>query len=408
VPIKSLVFALLLVLLDYFFRGSRQQYHSVVTQSFNYFSRPHSGILKNPEDIESLKEGIWYGAELEHETDKWLYRLNPIQVKEILSALEVATERLAVLGSRDLEVSDEILGQLTKDDFPLPTLEYEIQKVWMKHIGLQPNSNETAAQVGFLVVRGLPIQQLSITQAETVFWCLGLYMGVPGAQNNNGDLLGHVKDIGGDPKRDRQFKTSAFIDWHCDAADIVGLMCIQKPLEGGESSLASTVTVYNELVKLGDWETIRTLYEPVLLDTRGSGGVNYVRIPPIRNFQGNLQTFYHKEYFQSAYRHLDAPVEMPYSHSKALSRYNAILGKSKLKISMSLELGDMQFVNNHRMVHSRTEYTDGDTEEAKRHLLRLWITSPATRSTEEVLLKGLSFCQVLFEFVAAKIRSRIY
>jgi hypothetical protein len=44
---------------------------------------------------------------------------------------------------------------------------------------------------------------------------------------------------------------------------------------------------------------------------------------------------------------------------------------------MKLERGDMQFVNNYVVLHSRTAYEDHPEEARKRHLLRLWLRTPA-------------------------------
>ncbi len=53
-----------------------------------------------------------------------------------------------------------------------------------------------------------------------------------GAQNDDGDLLGNVRSI---PEMDtkekrgtvRQYKTSEHIEFHCDNADVVGLLSIR-------------------------------------------------------------------------------------------------------------------------------------------------------------------------------------
>jgi hypothetical protein len=46
---------------------------------------------------------------------------------------------------------------------------------------------------------------------------------------------------------------------------------------------------------------------------------------------------------------------------------------------MVLEQGDMQFLNNHVMIHSRTQFEDHDEPARKRHLLRLWLSIPNGR-----------------------------
>jgi len=46
----------------------------------------------------------------------------------------------------------------------------------------------------------------------------------------------------------------------------------------------------------------------------------------------------------------------------------------KEPLTMQLEVGDMQFVHNHHVMHCRSEYRDSN--EHTRHLLRLWLTVP--------------------------------
>ena len=46
---------------------------------------------------------------------------------------------------------------------------------------------------------------------------------------------------------------------------------------------------------------------------------------------------------------------------------------------MEFERGDVQLLNNHVIVHSRTDFVDHDDVRLKRHLLRLWINLPNGR-----------------------------
>jgi hypothetical protein len=43
---------------------------------------------------------------------------------------------------------------------------------------------------------------------------------------------------------------------------------------------------------------------------------------------------------------------------------------------MLLEPGDLQLLNNYVCLHSRTEFEDFQEEDRKRHLLRLWLSTP--------------------------------
>ena len=49
---------------------------------------------------------------------------------------------------------------------------------------------------GFVLVRGLPVDELGEEGAAIAYVVLGLHLGVPVSQNADGDLLGHVRDDG--------------------------------------------------------------------------------------------------------------------------------------------------------------------------------------------------------------------
>ena len=51
---------------------------------------------------------------------------------------------------------------------------------------------------------------------------------------------------------------------------------------------------------------------------------------------------------------------------------------------MELELGDIQLVHNHTILHDRTAFEDYAEPDRKRHLLRLWIAPPNARALPEV------------------------
>lgn len=64
-------------------------------------------------------------------------------------------------------------------------------------------------------------------------------------------MLGHVKDLGKDATqidKVRIYSTSAKQYFHSDSSGgLVGLLCIHKALEGGESDIASSHLIWNEL-----------------------------------------------------------------------------------------------------------------------------------------------------------------
>jgi hypothetical protein len=252
-----------------------------------------------------------------------------------------------------------------REDFALPTLAPAIAG-WAR---------ELQHGRGFMLVRGLPVARWGDERSALVYWSLGQHLGEPGAQNPQGDLLGHVVDTGEDAANPfvRRYRTAGDIAFHCDLADAVGLLCLRGARRGGASRIVSSVSVYNELLRRRP-DLIARLYEPFCLDTRdeqGEGRLPYVPVVPCRYAGGVLRSFYHSDYFRSAVRHAEVP---PFTADEQtlLDLYEEIADSPQLYLDMQFEPGDIQLISNHVTLHARTAYDDDPG--ARRHLLRLWLS----------------------------------
>ena len=197
-------------------------YKTLTAQTIHYFARPQSRVLREPLD----NAAAWKASDV-LKRDDW---------REVLSDADVAEIELAVAHAKQ---TGKPMGELTKRDFPLPTLGRKIDR-WRQ---------EVRSGRGFQVLRGAPVTRWSEADAELFFWCFGQHLGLPGAQNPQADLLGHVRDTGESPDEVRHYRTRVNINFHCDAADVVGLLCLRQAKRGGLSRIASSVAVYNELLR---------------------------------------------------------------------------------------------------------------------------------------------------------------
>lgn len=329
---------------------AEEGYRSFGSQALHYFDRAHEGIPSGP--IES--RAAWVGRELPP-LSEFAYHLSDADVLEIEAAMVVA------------KASSKARRDLLAEDFPLPNLSKRIAG-WHK---------ELANGLGVQVVRGVPVANWSEDEAELFFWCFGLHLGRPGGQNPEEHLLGHVTDTNASKKDPmvRLYQTAANIEYHCDAADVVGLLCLKKAKAGGHSRIVSSVTVFNELMARRP-DLVSRLFEPFMLDSRNEtkeGGSGSMPIPPCRYADGKLRTFYHSDYFRSAQRHDDV-AKFTKDEQELLDLYEQIAAEPGIYLDMDLEPGDIQLLSNHTNLHARTEYEDYDDPAERRHLLRLWLS----------------------------------
>jgi hypothetical protein len=302
----------------------------------------------------------WRGQEMAANPDRWLIHLSAGEIAE----LEQAAQSF-------LAITDEI-GEISKDKFPLPRFGPHLAKL-----------RETLLTgLGFEVIRGLPVENYSQQMAATIFCGVGAHLGSARSQNAAGHILGHVRDIGADATNPntRIYQTSERQTFHTDSSDVVGLLCIREAMEGGESLLVSTTTIYNEMLRKRP-DLAALMFDPIATDRRGEvpeGEKPYLEIPVLSWHAGFLTGFYQRQYIDSAQRFPDAPRLTP-DRVEALDLFDTLANDPLLHFGMQLQPGDMQFVYNHALLHDRTGFRDWPDARQKRHLLRLWLCMAGDR-----------------------------
>ena len=319
-------------------------------QALHYFRREHESIPQHA----VAGPAAWRGEDLA-DPERWLARLDADELAELDDVRRALRARGASL---------ETLG---REDFAFPRLAPRIAE-WR---------HELREGRGFVVVRGLPVEGWDEEDAARIYWGLGLHLGRPGAQNPQGEHLGHVIDTGEDADQPfvRRYRTAGDIAYHCDLADVVGLLCLRTGRRGGASRIVSSVSVFNEL-RTHHPELVARLFDPFLLDSRDEQGGErppYIPVPACRHARGVLRTFYHSDYFRSVTRHPEVP---PFSdlEQQLFDRYEAIAESPALRLDMQFEPGDIQLLSNHFVLHARTAYEDDPEPARRRHLLRLWLS----------------------------------
>ena len=324
------------------------QHRSFGAQALHYFHRPHDAIASSP----VAGPAAWRGPDLA-KRDDWIVTLTEMDIAEI--------ERAATA------CADRPLASIGRASFELPALAPRVRE-WARELG---------DGRGVLLVRGLPVERWGEQLSSIAFWGLGHHLGVPGGQNPQEELLGHVKDYGEDAANPfvRKYRTASHIAYHCDLADVVGLLCLQPAKSGGASRIVSSVAVYDELLRRRP-DLVNRLYEPFLLDTRDEareGRMPWVPVQPCCYADGRLRTFYHSDYFRSVVRHEAAPRFTP-GERELMDLYEEIAASPEFYLDMNFEAGDVQLISNHTVLHSRTEYEDWPEPSRRRHLLRLWLS----------------------------------
>lgn len=311
----------------------------------------------------------WTGADLVSRTD-WIHVLSPAEVADI--------DRVVALVRR-LEAP---LEKLTREDVAFDALAPAVA-AWREDL---------AHGRGFLLVRGLPVERMSVEDAVAAYWALGLHLGNPVPQNLSSEVLTHVRDTGADPSAPstRLYKTRAEQDFHTDGADVIGLLCLRGSKRGGESRIVSSISVVNQIGK--KWpELVPVLFRDFYwhyFEPEMASPVHFTR--PICREQGSrLNTFFIPWYIRRAQELADVP-RMTDEQNAALEALEATANDPALYLDMEFRPGDIQFLKNSVILHKRTEYEDWDEPDRKRHLVRLWLAAPDFDDGDAQLRQGIS------------------
>ena len=319
----------------------------------------------------------WTGDEMRQQSG-WIVKLEPGHVAELTAALK-AIDRPGV------ELTD--IGQ---DDFPLPTLGPVLEGM----------VDELMEGRGFSLLRGVPVESLTEHQVELMTWGLGLHVGIPLQQGLGAKLLVHVRDQGVDPKSPlaRGYQHRAFLDYHTDTPDVVALLCIRPAMEGGVSTIVSSVAVHNEIVRTRP-DLAANMYEPWWHDRRrGDGPDSFFQCPiyAVNEAGTKLFAYYGPDYVRSAPRGAHVP-DLSSQQIEAMELLERLNNEPRFVLDMHFQPGDVQFLNNYVVMHGRTEYVDFPDPALKRDLIRLWLTIdrdldlPASISERGLMSRSATF-----------------
>jgi hypothetical protein len=307
--------------------------------------------------------GVWKGADFSSPSDYCYYL-----AAETLAELDRAIRRIRTSGRS--------VFSLTAHDFPLPSFENDAEAL----------REELRFGSGFVLVKGLPLERYSEDEARMIYWGLGAYLGSPVPQKVTGGLLYSVRDEGYNLERDfgaagvRTSKTTAGFHFHTDSPsmlagytpDIVCLLALQTAKSGGESAIVSANTAHNILLAERPGYLDR-LYAPYHVDRRAElpPGEPPTLPAPVFAHDGSLSVRYLRLYITKGHEVADSPLTP--ADTEPLDYFDEVLRRPHLAVRFGMEPGDMQFVNNVFILHSRTEYQDHPEPERKRHYVRLWL-----------------------------------
>lgn len=307
--------------------------------------------------------GAWRRADFAT-PEAWTHRLSPAALSELDSAL------------RHIREASQTISALTLTDFPAPS--FASAASGLRH--------ELESGRGFVVIRGLPIHSYSDAEAAIIYWGIATHLAKPIPQNAKDEYLFSVRDEGYNFQRDygatgvRISRTASAIDFHTDSSaayagytpDIVSLLALQTAKAGGMTAIVSAQTLHN-ILREERPDCLQRLYAPYYFDRRAElrPGESPTLFAPVFTYGDALAMRYFRFNLMKGHETASAPLTP--ADIEAIDVLESVSRREELAVSFPMERGDMQFVNNRFVLHSRTAFEDYSEPERRRNLLRLWM-----------------------------------
>ena len=308
----------------------------------------------------------WRKADFENDPS-YVWQLSDDEVEDIDRALQQAREK------------GRSVADMRESDFNLP------------HLGpaLKTIQDELENGRGFSVIRGVPVDKYTLDELDPIYFAMVYHLGTPITQDTKGTLIEQVTDRGGSYQSIavRGYTTRAELTPHCDSGDVVGLLCVRPALSGGLSQISSSMSIYNELLA-NHPEYLEPLYRGFHYNIRGNGpagqweDVTRHRVPVYSYRDGILSCRFNHKAIKTAEQLPGVPPLTELEHA-AIDKVAELAVRPDMRVDIAMQAGDIQFLNNHWVLHTRTAYEDHPDPDRKRLLLRSWINVPIGRALDD-------------------------
>jgi len=286
---------------------------------------------------------------------------------------------------------DEVVETLRHNPLPTPLLTPDEFELSACRAMMARAKDVLENGVGFVIVDRLPMDDYSVDEARAVYWLLAQMVSRPVAQSWDGKMIYDVRDMGRPPGNGvRPDITNAEQNFHTDNSyniyppDYVALLCLRPAREGGVSSIVSFYTVYNEMLARHP-DLVPRLYQPYLFDRQREHAPDDPKVLSHPLFQerrgekrnGEIVCRLSHRHVVNGYRM--AGVDFDPLGERALHTLEETMMEPRLAREFFFEAGQIQIVDNTRLGHRRTAFTDYEEEDRKRHLVRLWLRHEGRR-----------------------------
>jgi hypothetical protein len=231
---------------------------------------------------------------------------------------------------------------------------------------------------GFTLLSGFPTERYDYADTALAYTGLMAHFGNIAIQNRIGEHVVDVSDKGrGLGPQARGHYGNKELPFHADGGNAVSLLCLKTAPSGGRSLIVSGPAIYNAVLAEAPQHlpVLERGFHHHRRDERDANDPTYTpwRTPVFASYDDNFHIIYVRPSIDYC---REEGVTFTGEEIAALDFVDSVIARPEAQVSMALEPGDLQILNNFMVLHSRTAFEDG--QDQQRHLIRLWLDNPAS------------------------------
>ncbi len=322
-----------------------------------YFNHTHLETRMTPYTELVTDASAWKPEDLERD-QSWKFELNDTHRNELAEALKQVNDR------------DLHFAIIKKEDFPLPALANTLKEIL----------HELRDGRGFAFLSGMPTDEYEYADLEKLYWGMCTHLGIAVTQNSEAGLIHYITDGELRPQGGaRILGKPGIVKLHVDLSDCAGLFCVRQAPDDPPSLVASSMTVYNEILRQHP-EYLPRLYEGFPWDRKGpypneEPPSSYFNIPAYSAADGVVTCRFHPGWIRAG---MGAVGQSLTEEETEMFDFIAEVSLAN-SFEYGFHKGDIAWVNNYTVFHGRAAFKPVEEESERRLLLRLWLDLPDVR-----------------------------
>ncbi|KAI5921280.1 hypothetical protein F4810DRAFT_702450 [Camillea tinctor] len=260
-------------------------------------------------------------------------------------------------------------GLISPETFPLP------DKLSRRLKGISDDCHNGR---GFGILRGMQLEQFSDEEGILVFAGVSSHVAPQrGFQDVNRHVISEETKPGSKEANLRPAFTNGRLAFHTDVGDILALYAMDVSNTGGETMIASSSQIYNELAKTRPDLLQELMKKWVFYDSHDyyTDGT-----PLITNAPGDKLVFQYSRLPITGFRNEAPNPTLPAPTQKRLEAMDYIEELAwKHGFPLPRQKGDVAYINNLCVMHARSAFdldSEGNPLPSRRHLVKMMLRDP--------------------------------